>query len=218
MNSRGGWISDLDEEPSDYWRLCDELTVRQAALLIVDVDPASLAGSACEDWHIRERPRGYEAAKQAIGAALRNGTILGKQVGLPVFDINRDEVDWVPNTTDPDRATVTRPSLIAWLSSRGIHSGFFFPVKTGAPCAPDYLDPKNPRYAPKLAAAVRAWQAVTDPGGRSPKQALVKWLREHAAEFGMTDDDGKTNESGIEEAAKVANWQPGGGAPKTPSE
>jgi hypothetical protein len=44
----------------------------------------------------------------------------------------------------------------------------------------------------------------------------VKWLREHAAKFGMTDDDGKPNETGIEEAAKVANWQPTGGAPKTP--
>lgn len=84
--------------------------------------------------------------------------------------------------------------------------------------APDYLDPQNPRYAPKLAAAVRAWQSVTDAGGKHPKQALAKWLREHAAEYGLTDDEGKPNETGIEEAAKVANWQPGGGAPKTPGE
>jgi len=59
---------------------------------------------------------------------------------------------------------------------------------------------------------------VTDTGGKTPKQALAKWLREHAAEFGMTDDEGKPNETGIEEAAKMANWQPGGGAPKTPGE
>jgi hypothetical protein len=45
---------------------------------------------------------------------------------------------------------------------------------------------------------------------------LLKWLREHAADFGLSDEDGKPNETGIEEAAKVANWQPGGGAPKTP--
>lgn len=84
--------------------------------------------------------------------------------------------------------------------------------------APDYLDPMNPRYAPKLAAAVRAWQAVTDPNGKHPKQALAKWLREHATEFGLADDKGKPNEDGIEQVAKVANWKPGGGAPKTPSE
>lgn len=102
-----------------------------------------------------------------------------------------------------------------WLEQKGVRTGFFFPMATDAP---DYLDTKNPRYAPKLAAAVRAWQSVTDAGGKHPKQALAKWLREHAAEFGMTDDEGKPNETGIEEAAKVANWQPGGGAPKTPGE
>lgn len=102
-----------------------------------------------------------------------------------------------------------------WLQSKGMRTGFFFPT---AKDAPDYLDPNNPRYAPKLAAAVRAWQSVTDASGKHPKQALVKWLREHAAEFGMSDDEGKPNETGIEEAAKVANWQPGGGAPKTPGE
>ena len=47
--------------------------------------------------------------------------------------------------------------------------------------APNYLDRANPRYAPKLEAAVRAWQAVTDPVGKHPKQALAKWLRENAA-------------------------------------
>ncbi len=104
-------------------------------------------------------------------------------------------------------------SLKEWLVSRGFRQGFFFPERTETP---DYLDPGNPRYAPKLAAAVRAWQAVTDPAGRHPKQALTKWLRENAAEFDLTDDEGKPNETGIEETAKVANWQPGGGAPKTP--
>ena len=84
--------------------------------------------------------------------------------------------------------------------------------------APDYLDKTNPRYPPKLAAAVRAWQAVTDPGGKHPKQALAKWLREHVVEFDLTDDEGRPNETGIDETAKVANWQPGGGAPKTPGE
>jgi hypothetical protein len=52
-------------------------------------------------------------------------------------------------------------------------------------------------------------------GSKSPKQALAKWLREHATDFGMIDDDGKPNETGIEEVSKVANWQPTGGAPKT---
>jgi hypothetical protein len=120
----------------------------------------------------------------------------------------RNEPNWAKTMIGVDE-------LRALLKSKGLNTGFFFSAATGDP---DYLDPDNPRYAPKLAAAVRAWQAITDAGGKHPKQALAKWLREHAAEFGMADDDGRPNETGIEEAAKVANWQPGGGAPKTPGE
>ncbi len=61
---------------------------------------------------------------------------------------------------------VNRTDLTAWMESKGIRTGFFFPTATEAP---DYLDPKNPRYAPKLAAAVRAWQSVTDPCGKHPQ-------------------------------------------------
>ena len=86
--------------------------------------------------------------------------------------------------------------------------------------APDYLNPKLPKgYAPKLAAAVNAWlavQAMPDTKGKSVKEALKKWLRENAATYGLTDDDGKANETGIDEVSKVANWEPKGGAPKTP--
>jgi hypothetical protein len=75
-------------------------------------------------------------------------------------------------------------------------------------------------YAPKLAAANAAWEAVTsDPNrlrGRSPKKALTLWLTEHAAEYYLLNKDGTPNATGIEEVAKVANWQPGGGAPPTP--
>jgi hypothetical protein len=51
--------------------------------------------------------------------------------------------------------------------------------------------------------------------GRSAKYALTKWLTENAANLGLVDSQGKTNSSGIEEIAKVANWQLTGGAPRT---
>lgn len=110
--------------------------------------------------------------------------------------------------------TVARADLIEWLEGHGFRPSFFFPTATNDP---DYLDPKNPRYAPKLAAAVRAWQAVTNTGGKSPRQALEKWIREHAAQFGLTNDDGMPTKTAVEEIAKVANWNDKGGAPKTPS-
>lgn len=213
---------DAFEDPSErqnnlpglnYWRLCEELSVFQAALLIVGVDPSGEDGAYCENWDLPKRPCGYEAAKTAISNALRSGAIKGRLI--PIFDRHEE----IENTINIVESRVEVASLRAWLASRGEKPSFFFPAMNNAPDSnntPDYLDSGNPRYAPKLAAAIRAWQAVTDPGSKPPKQALMKWLREHAAEFGLTDDGGKPNETGIEEAAKMANWRPGGGAPKTP--
>jgi hypothetical protein len=52
--------------------------------------------------------------------------------------------------------------------------------------------------------------------GTTAKQAMMKWLRRHADQYGLTKDDGNPNEQGIEEIAKIANWDSKGGAPKTP--
>ncbi len=198
-------------EGRDYWRLCEELSVIQAALLIAGSDPSS--ESDVEECKPDIRPTGYEAAKTAISNALRSGAIKGRLIPLYDYDINGNRCNEIEDSINLGGSTIEVESLRTWLASRGFRSGFFFPTVTDAP---DYLDPQNPRYAFKLAAAVQAWLAVTDAGGKHPKQALAKWLREHAVEFGLTDDEGKPNETGIEEAAKVANWQPGGGAPKTP--
>jgi hypothetical protein len=193
----------------DYWRLCDELSVVQAALLVAGCDP-SIAGATVEWWDMRKRPTGYEAAKTSISNALRSGTIKGDLI--PIVKEGGYGVP-IDGSIDIAASRIRVDSLCIWLASRGFSTGFFFPVGTDSP---DYLDPNHPRYAPKLAAAVSAWLAVTDPKGKHPKQALVKWLRENAAKFGMCDEDGKPIENGIEETAKVANWQPRGGAPKTP--
>jgi hypothetical protein len=198
----------------DYWRLCDELTVVQAALLIAGCDPSVDSGYV-EERPADQRPLGYEAAKTAISNALRRGSITGRVTPLYEYDpdFGRRRLDGSVEVTN---SWVEVVSLRLWLAERGLKTGFFFPQASDSP---DYLDPRHPRYAPKLAAAVRAWLATGNESaisGKSPNQALVKWLREHAAEFGLTDEDGKPNETGIEEAAKVANWQPTGGAPKTP--
>lgn len=222
----------------DYWRLCDELNIAQAALLITGAEPT--IASEIERWKPEERPRGYEAAKTAISQGLLNYDTYARESAnsgdsseqeylvslrrrsiegqlIPHFDsdMNGNTLGPIEGTVDVFRSKVIVGALKQWLLSRGFTTGFFFPepVTSGEP---DYLDPRNPRYAPKLAAAVRAWQAVTDPGKKTAKQALDKWLREHATEFGLTDDDGNPVNQAIEECSKVANWNPGGGAPKTP--
>lgn len=193
----------------NFWRPCDELTIKEAALLIAGVSPAK--NDSVENWQVGERPCGYEAARSALINALRGGRIKGQVINEMTQDMNGNEFPIEDSVSVWSRVDVE--SLRAWLWSRGLRHGFFAPASEEAP---DYLDSRNSRYAPKLAAAVRAWQAVTDPAGKHPKQALTKWLRENAAAFGLTDDEGKPNETGIDEIAKVANWQPGGGAPKTP--
>jgi hypothetical protein len=201
-------------EEFDNWRLCAELSIVQAALLLAGRSP-SVDHGYVEGWEIHKRPEGYEAAKAAISNALRKGAIEGTVVPMYYPDNLGGVGGPIDGSLDFEESRVEVDSLRTWLAGRGLRTGFFFPAVTDAP---EYMDPNNPRYARKLAAAVRAWQAVTDPKGKAPKQALMKWLREHAAEFGLSDEEGKPNETGIEEVAKVANWQIGGGAPKTPSQ
>lgn len=232
-------------EIDPLWRLSDPLTVQQAAALIAGFDPNVVRWDSNDaTWFENETgftdssgisrvQTAFAALVNAINARKLRATLRydaeqrytagidnlrerGYWGGEDVVEIKDwDETSFVISRI-PDWAwtTVAVDDLRTWLETRGIRTGFFFPAATDAP---DYLDPKNSRYAPKLAAAVRAWQSVTDAAGKTPKQALTKWLREHASEFSMTDDEGKPNETGIEEAAKVANWQPGG-APKTPGE
>jgi len=195
-------------EKLDHWRLCEELSVVEAALLLQSFDPS---GDYCyvEAWELHQRPEGYEGAKNAISRALVNNLIQGK---LVLIEQVSDEGQNAVRDIDVSKSLVDVQSLCRWLSSRGISTGFFFPIRQAA----EYLDTEHPRYAPKLAAAVHAWLATGEIQGGTPKQTLKTWLEKHAGQFDLLDEGGKLNNQGIEEVAKVANWQRSGGAPKTP--
>src|ERR1700730_8959374 len=190
-------------EPLDFWRLCDELSVEQAAVLIVGEDPSGFGPE--------EKPLGYNAAASALKNAIERKRLSAHIVNIP-DDFGRPVggIDW-------DRTTISVEDLRAWLRSRGFKTGFFFPVPEGDP---DYLSDFHPNYSPKLAAAIEAWKAVSASEelrrGKSVKGALAVWLRQHANEFGLTKDDGSPNEQGIDDVAKIANWDTRGGAPRTP--
>ena len=108
--------------------------------------------------------------------------------------------------------------MCEWLRLRNFSDGFFI---GGAGEVDKLADETGKFYAPKLAAAVRAWNEVTADlealNGKSPKRSLEIWLRKHSNEYGLTNKDGNPNELGIEEICKVANWKPAGGASPTPS-
>ena len=206
-------------EGLDYWRLSDELNVIQAALLIVGEDPAQFQ-EWVDGWKPEERPIGYDAARTALTHAVHSGRLPATKVDHEAYQqwdgVNDEMVGCTPDEADWERTIIKVEDIRSWLASRGFSRGFFFPSSADAQ---DYLDSNHTRYAPKLAAAIGAWLAIDSESalqGKSPKQSLMRWLREHAAEYKLSDDEGKPNETGIEECAKVANWQDKGGAPKTP--
>lgn len=200
----------------DFWCLCDELSIKQAALLIADCDPAT-AQDFVEGWSPDQRPKGYDAAKTAISNALRKEVLEGVLIPIQDYDINGFACGDIEGSVDYDLSRVEVYSLRKWLKQRGFNSGFFADFDDDAPA---YLEKQHPRYSPKLAAAISAWLAMDDTSiiaGKSPKQALDKWIRENAAQFGMTDSEGNPVNQAVEDCCKVANWNTTGGAPKTPT-
>ena len=219
-------------ERLDYWRLCEELSVIQAALLMVGIDPSSEEGYA-ESYKLHERPLGYEASRTALMHAVLSKS-LSATVRYSAWERGWNEIPVdgeitgqnargreTLSETDPDwsKTTVRVDDLRSWLIQRGCKCEFFFPEATHNP---DYLDPAHASYAPKLAAAVEVWRVISGDSdqtrGTSPKKAMIAWLRLNADKFGLTKFDGNSNEQGIEEVAKIANWDTKGGAPKTPGE
>ncbi len=155
---------------------------------------------------------GYEAAKTAIIAALRKKKVEGTLVPLFESDFNGNMSFSIEGSINVKESMIDVESLRSYFEKKGLKSGFFATKTTERP---DYLNPTNSRYAPKLAAAIGAWLAVTNPGKKSPKQALEKWLREHAAEYGLVDEDGNPVNQAVEDCSKVANWSQTGGAPRS---
>ncbi|MCB2112410.1 MAG: hypothetical protein KDD85_02550 [Parvularculaceae bacterium] len=193
----------------EYWRLCDQLSLVQAALLMSGHDPSNIEHEV-ERRAFAKQPPGYAACRQALIAAIETKCLRGYLDYDEGCDINGNSY----SSLDAERSYVLTEGIGDWLFNRGVRSNFFLP-ESEAP--KEYLDPANERFAPKLAAAIRAWEAVGDDRTikGTPKQRLEKWLRLHAPEYGLTQKDGKPNESAIQQIAKIANWNLRGGAPTT---
>jgi hypothetical protein len=194
------------------WALHDTLTVVQAALLIANIDPAE-----CQDYVIKDkeinRPANFTAYFEAIKNSIRAKKIEANLELYIGYGQSGEEINW-------SETTIAVDELKAWLLSNNFKPVFFFGENSKEP---GYLNKKSPYYAPKLAAAIRAWEAVSTnkkykDNGKTPKQNLMHWLKLHAAEYDLIKEDGEINVNAIEEqVSKVANWNDKGGASKTPS-
>jgi len=194
---------------NETWHLVDQLRVYDAAALVAGYDPTpanNLRLDGTSGW--RESLPNFVPAIEALRNAIDRQKLQAAVAFISQAE-SRD-IDWENTTVDVD-------DLKHWLDQvRNFRPAFFFKASTGNEMP--FLNPHHGRYAPKLAAAVQAWLSTSDvPDTTSPKMALEKWLRENAHDFGQTDGAGKPFGNFVTEVAKVANWKPTGGAPKTPS-
>ncbi len=190
----------------DFWRLADDLTIVQAALLICGCDPSDYQDTVRGNYS--SLPDGYAAAKHALVSAVASNKLDART------HYERDQHG--EGYEIEDLAQIPVSAIREWLTGKGFKEHFFF-----LPFEPkdEFLSPEHPRYSAKLAAAVTAWRELDDPTllKGTPKQSLQKWLRLNAVEYGLCDEDGKPTESAITDIAKIANWKTKGGAPATPS-
>ncbi|WP_156929532.1 hypothetical protein [Paracoccus sp. J55] len=124
-----------------------------------------------------------------------------------------DSEVFVRSTPDWEETYVEAEELKRWLKARGVFPPFFFPQgdENGI------MNADNPRYSAKLACALAAWKEVAAPRkGRSVKQSLKDWVISNGVRFGL-GEDGVVSDTAAEEIAKIANWNPKGGATPTTS-
>jgi hypothetical protein len=184
-----------------YWKLLTAYSIRHASILMAELDPNSVEETKLSSSVFVIRTALCNAIETRD---LQSVTLLRRQPDM-------DEPSWI----DLDETLIHTSELNRFARSAGFPCPIFErgndPVSTSR---------NDPFYSAKLNAANRAWLAVTsDPSrlrGKSPKQALEKWLTENALELGLVNSDRTPNRGGIEEVAKVANWKPQGGATPSP--
>lgn len=213
----------------DSYRFHDVYLLQDAAALICGIKPSTVASSESGPYipigcDHDESPNGvYQGVLKGLVHAVRCGKLPAAEqhAERDYYPLDTDFCDGSTDYTgtvdeiDPSSTMVSRDDLIVWLDSRNYRPSFFFP---DAERTPDYLDPEHPRYSAKLAAAVKVWQVMEDENlrsGKSERGAMEAWLTSHYLELGLLWEN-KINNTGIKEVAKVANWNDGGGAPKTP--
>lgn len=202
-----------NDQPSSLWLLAYDVSIVDAALLTISVEPQGVS-DYIEGWEAPQLPPGYLAAKEAITSAIKRGEIAGRLCDV-VYNTPGSGWETDHGRTDYSSSRVELMSLREWLRDRGYWNTFLQIDDFSKPAG--FRDKNHPRYAPKLAAVVEAWEAFDESSSRpgTPKQRLMIWLRLNASRFGLVNDEGAPSENVIDELAKVANWATTGGAPKS---
>lgn len=212
-----------NNEINPLWHLPESLSLQEAVALTAGYDPSDIEKYRY-DSDFNDKFPDYYPVHKAISNAIRSSVLKAVIVYLDIQVYSEfyeeDELPYAACELNDEKTTVTVADLRNWLELRGLKSGFFSPQVAETP---DYLDPSHSCYAPKLAGAIRAWQAVVSDSryqknGKSVKANIENWLIAHASEFKLLKKDGELNRTAIvEQISKIVNWDDHGGAPTTPT-
>lgn len=228
--------------PIEMWKLADELSVVDAAILITGNDPSETSSyyeRFAEDYVTIQKTdyEGYEAAFKAI----KNAIMSNRLAADLVFDVESggfsrgplnlkfrskkqvyqakglnlldyEGLIFVQSEPDWTKTLVHVADLKAWLRNKSIFPEFFFPSGD-----PDSINNReHSRFSGKLACAVAAWQTIQGPArNKSVRQTVEAWVAANGVQFGLSNDEGVVPKTAIEDIAKVVNWQTQGGVAKT---
>ena len=222
----------MEDDPLGFWRSVDDLTVRQAALLVHEFSPHWSAPPPDEApvtegvlmTAIRKGrlPASLEYAVESTsnifeGFSGSYHVVSGKELSTLLGAASSAELAQASEVAlfrEPDwtRTTIRAADLRDYYASRPGPVPPFFRTTTHA--EDPILDPDHPHFAPELALAIRAWRALEaeKQGKRSTKMLIKKWIDDNHQAYTET---ASLSNSAKERVATVVNWNPEGGAPKT---
>ncbi|HET8899314.1 MAG TPA: hypothetical protein VFN09_11135 [Rhodanobacteraceae bacterium] len=187
------------------WKYADVVNLRDAACVLTDYDPAQYKVD-------RVLPSQAQTMLNILGDAVRLGRLpfaaAWEWVDGGFGDIHASplDADQISKHTElSDITTVFVNDLMPWCDAKGIQHPWqsdTIPAGGTLDCYPDEL-----RAAIEAFKAVQGNPALT--AKRSPKAAIAEWLHANKPALSANARD---------RIATVANWQPTGGAPKTPGE
>jgi hypothetical protein len=202
----------------DSWRKCPYLTVDEAMNLISGVKPGTYRFDYGKESQMPPEAvpiyralindiRDFKLCVCFNGIEATDETVLN-QLNVVSYDEYLHSCWW-------HQGNLLAEDLKKWLRGKGFPSAFFEikPANT-----PDYLNKDLEEHSYKLAAAVEAWEHFYTHGLTNPKKSLKDnieaWLTENANRLNLLYNK-KISKTAIEEVAKIVNWKPEGGAPKS---
>ncbi len=180
------------------WGVVSTLTIKQAAWLLCNQDPDNT------DQPNMPTPSGVKAIRIALLESLANGELVPLRhyencgYGPVLVNSKREEAD--ESSTEVRTEELTR-----WADMKQLRHGWRNYMAHGI----EGFDPS--RYPPEIRTAIEAHDAVRYDekalAGKSPKKALLTWLKSNHSNLSTEAQN---------RIATMSNWDPQGGAPKTP--